>query len=201
MQSFFGNGAYLNVDMSDVSRLIDFLRGIMTPEKFERLIYRTFGEVGKRSKTIISRAVRQEYAAQDGWIRSQIGQYQLTMGGEYPVTCKIPLKGAKGVLGRIFQASGRGGGITAKIVRGSASRLPRVMSNQGGNPPFMGRGALGGAVFTRRTKSRFPIVRVVGLAVPQMPLNRSAEQTQEQIINLCAQRLEHNFLYMLSSGR
>ena len=199
MASFLGGGAYLSVDMSDVSRLIEHLRGIMIRDQFERLLYRTFGEVGRRSKTIISRAVRQEYVAPDGWVQSQIGHYQLSMGGIMPVTCKIPLKGAKGVIGGRFPASGgrRGRPIMASIVRGARSRLPAVMVNQGGQPPFMS----GGVAFTRKTSARLPIVRVVGLAVPQMPLNRSAEETQNQILELAGKRLEHNFYYMLGGGR
>lgn len=199
MRSFLSGGAYLDVDMSDVSRLIDDLRGIMKRDQFERLIYRTFGEVGRRSKTIISRAVRQEYVAPDNWVQSQIGRYQLTMGGIMPVTCKIPLKGAKGVIGKQFPASGgrRGRPLMASIVRGARSRLPAVMQNQGGQPPFMS----GGVAFTRKTAARLPIVRVVGLAVPQMPLNRSAEETQDQILDLTARRLEHNFYFMLGGGR
>ena len=199
MQGYFGGGAYLKVDMSDVERLLDQLRGVMTREMFERLMYRTFGEVGRRSKTIISRAVRQEYAAQDGWIRQNILRYQLTMGGEFPVTCKIPLRGAKGVIGPRFKASGgrRGRALTATILRGKRSRLPSVMSHQGGQPPFMS----GGVAFTRRGASRLPIVRVVGLGVPQMPLNRSAEETADKILELTGNRLEHNFNFMLGSGR
>ena len=71
------------------------------------------------------------------------------------------------------------------------------MKNQGGQPPFMS----GGVAFTRKTAARLPIVRVVGLAVPQMPLNRSAEETQDQILDLTARRLEHNFYFMLGGGR
>ncbi len=200
MRSFInGSGAYLTVDMSDVSRLIDNLRGIMKRDQFERLIYRTFGEVGRRSKTIISRAVRQEYVAPDNWVKSQIERYQLTMGGAMPVTCKIPLKGTKGVIGKQFPASGgrRGRPLMASIVRGARSRLPAVMQNQGGQPPFMS----GGVAFTRKSAARIPIVRVVGLAVPQMPLNRSEERTQRQILELAEKRLEHNFYHILGSGR
>ena len=203
MRSFLGGGAYLSVDMSDVQRTIDLMRGVLTRQQFEQLLYRTFGEVGQRSKTIISRAVRQDYVAPDGWIRSQIDRYQLSFGGFAPVTCKIPLKGAKGVIGQRFPASGGSGRrygrrrITASIVRSGRSRLPAVMRNQGGNPPFMSNGV----AFTRRTEARLPIVRVAGLGVPQMPLNRSADETQDQILELCGNRLEHNFMYMFGSGR
>lgn len=196
-------GAWLNVDMGDVARLIEDLRGILTRDQFERLLYRTFGEVGRRSKTIISRAVRKDYVAQDGWIQSNIMRPQLSMGIAGGVECRIPLNGAKGVIGQRFPASGGTGRrygrrrITASIVRSGRSRLPAVMKNQGGNPPFMVRGV----AFTRRTPERFPIVRVAGLGVPQMPLNRSADEVQDKIVELTGQRLEHNFMFMFGSGR
>lgn len=199
--SYVNGGAYLQVDMGDVARMIDDMRGILTRDQFERLLYRTFGEVGRRSKTIISRAVRQDYVAQDGWIRAQIMRPQLSMGGD--VQCRIPIKGTKGVIGQRFPASGGSGRkygrrrISASIVRTGRSRLPAVMKNQGGNPPFMS----GDVAFTRRTEARLPIVRVVGLGVPQMPLNRSSDEVQDQILDLCGRRLEHNFMHMFGSGR
>ena len=195
-------GAWLNVDMGDVARTIEYLRGILTRDQFERLLYRTFGEVGRRSKTIISRAVRRDYVATDGWIQAGIMRPQLSMGGAFGVECRIPLKGAKGVIGQTFPASGGSGRrygrrrITASIVRSGRSRLPAVMRNQGGNPPFMA----GGVAFTRRTAARLPIVRVAGLGLPQMPLNRSADEVQDQILQLAGQRLEHNFMHMFGSG-
>ncbi len=194
-----GVNANLNVDMSDLQRVIDFLRGIMTQEQFERLLYRTFGEVGRKSKTIIARAVRQEYEAPYGWVQSNIGHYQLSMGGAMPVTCKIPLKGARGVIGPRFKASGgrRGRPLVASIVKGAKSRLPAVMEHQGGQPPFMN----GGVAFTRKTSARLPIVRVVGLAVPQMPLNKSKPETEQQLLDYAGKRLEHNFYFMLGGGR
>ena len=195
-RSFLGGGAYMSVDLGDLARVIDLLRGVMTREQFERLMYRTFNEVGRRSKTLISRAVRQDYVAQDGWIRSQIMRPQLSMGGG--VQCRIPINGAKGVIGPRFPASGgRRGRITASIVRAGRSRLPAVMANQGGNPPFMS----GGVAFTRRTEARLPIVRVVGLGVPQMPLNRSEDETRRLLLEYTGQRLEHNFMFMFGSGR
>lgn len=199
--SFVGGGAYFRVDMGDVARLIEDLRGILTREQFERLLYRTFNEVGRKSKTLISRAVRQDYVAQDGWIRAQIMRPQLSMGGG--VQCRIPLKGTKGVIGPRFPASGGSGRrygrarISASIVRSGRSRLPAVMRNQGGNPPFMS----GGVAFTRRTEARLPIVRVAGLGVPQMPLNRSEDETVRLLLEYTGQRLEHNFMYMFGSGR
>lgn len=192
-------GAYLNVDTGDLARTIDYLRGIMTRDQFERLMYRTFGEVGRRSRKIISDAVRQEYTAPVAFIKAGIGRYQLSMGAG--VECRIPLKSVKGVIGQTYRAGGGRRWISASIVRSGRSRLPRVMRNQGGNPPFFRPHHQGGVVFTRRTAARLPIVRVVGLGVPQMPLNRAEDETRERILDLAWRRLEHNFYFMLGGGR
>ena len=195
--SFVGGGAYLDVDMSEVQQTINLMRGILTRQQFEQLMHRTFREVGNRSRTLISREVVQDYAVTRTWVRSQIGNYRLTMGGFSGVTCTIPLSGHKGSIGGRFSANWvRGGRMTASIIRGSISTLPTVMKNQGGNPPFMANGV----GFTRRTKARLPIVRVVGLGVPQMPLNRSADDVQDRILEIAGQRLEHNFLFMFGKG-
>ncbi|MBR3740579.1 MAG: hypothetical protein IKN04_08975 [Clostridia bacterium] len=202
-RSFLGKGAYLDVDMSDVQQKIALLRGVLKREAFERLLHRTFNEVGNRSKTIIAREVTQDYAVTPAWVRSQIERYRLETGWFYGVKCIIPLKGHKGSIGGRFRAAGGRMSIplVAWIKRGEMGYLPTAMKNQGGNPPFMGTGKIDGVAFTRRTKDRLPIVRVVGLGVPQMPLNRSADHVQDAILELAGNRLEHNFEHMLGSGQ
>lgn len=198
MRSFVsGGGAGLYVDMSDVQKKIDMLRGILTRQQFEQLMYRTFGEAGRKSKVLIAKEVYKDYVVTQKWVKSQIGGYKLTFGGSSPVTCTIPLRGHKGSIGGRFRANGsRRSGITASVVRSGRSRLPDVMKNQGGNPPFMAHGV----AFTRRTKERLPIVRVVGLGVPQMPLNRSEDEMQDALLDYVGKRLEHNFMFMLGKG-
>lgn len=198
MRSFISGNPPIYVDMSELESTIEHLRLVLTRDQFEKVMYRTFGEVGRRSKTMIGREVVQDYAVTQQWVKSQIGSYQLSFGGEFPVTCKIPLKGHKGSIGGRFALSSparsrRQGRVRARIVRAGVSTMPQKMDNQGGNPPFVANGV----AFTRRTKARFPIVRVVGLGVPQMPLNRSAEKVQDALLDYAGQRLEHHFQRMI----
>lgn len=202
-----GDGAWLKIDMSELYATTETLRMILTKSQFQKLMHRTFKEVGERSKPIISREVVKDYAVTQKWVKEQIGSYRLGAGLMGGITCIIPLKGAKGSIGGRFHASGGSGGkhqrrkITANIVTAKKSELPPKMKNQGGNAPFINRasGKLGGAAFTRRTKARFPIVRVVGLGVPQMPLNRSADKVQDEILELAGKRLEHNFMHLMNT--
>lgn len=180
------------VDMSDVKATFDLLQGILTREQFERLMFRTFNEVGKKSRTLISTEVRKEYEAPAGWVKAQIQHFRLTFGGGFPVTCIIPISSTKGVIGPRFKLSAKKRKVSAKIVKGGVSDLPKKLPAQGGNPPFV----WGGVAFTRRTKNRFPIVRVVALAVPQMPMNRSKPGVTNALLEYTQQRLEHNFIRM-----
>ena len=201
MRSFISGNPPIYVDMSELESTIEHLRLVLTRDQFEKVMYRTFGEVGRRSKTMIGREVVQDYAVTQQWVKSQIGSYQLSFGGEFPVTCKIPLKGHKGSIGGRFALSSparsrRQGRVRARIVRAGVSTMPQRMDNQGGNPPFVANGV----AFTRRTKARFPIVRVVGLGVPQMPLNRSEEKVKDALLDYAGQRLEHHFQRMIKGN-
>lgn len=199
MQSFIsGSGAYLDIDISDLSDTIEMMRATLTEAQFKRLMYRTFAEAGRKSKTMIAREVQQDYVVTQAWVKSQIRPFRLTFGGAFPVTCTIPISSHKGSIGGRFKASGgrRGRRISAAIVRAGRSTLPDEMKNQGGNPPFMS----GGVAYTRRTKNRYPIVRVVGLGVPQMPMNRSRVKVERVLLEYIGNRLEHNFGHMFGGG-
>lgn len=189
---------WLYIDTSELDGTINTMRAAMTPEAFEKLMYRTLKEVGNRAKTPIARAVQEQYEVTQQWVKSAMGSPRLSVGGG--VQCVIPINGHRGSIGGRFHASGgrrrKGSGtklpIRAHIVKGQTSIMPDTMAHQGGNPPFM----VNGVAFTRKTEARGPIVRVVGLGVPQMPINRSKPKVEKEILNLAEKRLEHNF-YML----
>ena len=143
-----------------------------------------------------------------GWIASAVEDTNKGF-----MSCTIPIVGSKGGLGEVFPAGGGysavtisrttksgkrvqyermmkkkgakgGGSVVAHIVKAGLSRLPATLPNQGGNPPFMA----GGVVKTRRTSRKFPIVRVMGLAVPQMADTRAAKD----IYKMAEQELDKN---------
>ena len=163
-----------------------------------------FNEVGNHGRSVISQAVPLDYSVTRAWVRGQIGRASIRTGGFSGVTCSIPINGHKGTIGGRFSAEGgyQGRPIRARIMRIGMTTLPRVMRNQGGNPPFINptSARLNGVAFTRRTNARNPIVRVVGLGAPQMPLNQSAEYVQENLLDYAIRRLEHNFDYMITKG-
>ena len=68
--------------------------------------------------------------------------------------------------------------------------MPAKMEHQGGQPPFM----IGKVAFTRKYANKsHPIVHVVGLGVPQMPINKSREDVEKAIRKVVETRLVHHF--------
>lgn len=192
---------YLYVDASELTGLLDSMADQLTPGNFDRLMRRTLNEVGKRSKKPIREAVQMEYEAPFGWVNRGI-KNAIISGGGGTVLCTIPLMGEKGNIGSTFGARGGARGwnppkysVTARIVKGASSKLPDSMSHQGGQPPFRNT-AFSGLTFTRAGKDRLPIERVSGLALPQMPMNRAREETEDRILELTEKRVIHNFSHM-----
>lgn len=212
---------YLYVDASELSDLLQMMASRLTPGQFDRLMRRSLNEVGKRGKKIIREAIQMEYYASTAWVNRSIRGAKIEGGGG-SILCRIPVISEKGGIGGEFSAGGGAYGwnpppyrITAQIVKSGTSTLPPEMTHQGGQPPFRNIGERttykknpnkklkrpmvtkkskgGSGVFTRAGKSRLPIEKVSGIAVPQMPLNRSRGVTENRIIALAEKRVVHNF--------
>lgn len=206
-------GQYLNIDVSQARETIDALRAVHSEHEMNQLLYRAFNRTGGRVKTILRQQLPQDYEVTPGWVGSQVGSPNTTIGiGGFGVSCSIPINGKRGSIGGRYSATGGAHGwnalkrkrykISAKIINGKGSTLPTEMKNQGGNPPFRNLGSkLGKATFTRVGKERLPIARVVGIGVPQMPLNRSKEDVQEDIMDTLMKRLEHEHAFLISKCR
>ena len=189
----------LYIDISELDDTIKFMKDVLEPDKFESFMYRTIKEVGKKVETLTPKAVQKEYEVTQRWVKGAMEKPQMSVGDG--VQCIIPINGERGDIGDPFKASGghrskRGYKLKlrAHIVKGQRSTLPEKMSHQGGQPPWINSElAKGKHAFTRLTKERLPIAKVVGLGVPQMPLNRSKAEIQQKTIEYMKQRLEHNF--------
>lgn len=215
---------YLYIDASELTELLDSMASKLTAREFDMLMRRSLNEVGKRSKKIIREAIQAEYYASTSWVNSSIHSAQIEGGGG-SILCRIPIISEKGDIGGQFSAAGGAYGwnpppyrITAQIVKDGTSTLPPEMSHQGGQPPFRNIGERttykknpkrklkkpiveksgkgGGIVFTRAGKNRLPIEKVSGIAVPQMPLNRSRGITESRILSLTETRVVHNFSHL-----
>ena len=44
-------------------------------------------------------------------------------------------------------------------------------------------------------------MKVVGIAIPQMPMNRSQEEVQQDILDYMKERMEHEIQRLMAGGR
>lgn len=168
----------LYIDASHAIGVVNDLAKKLAPGQANELLRLTLVDVGRKSKTIMSDHVVEDYVVPRGWVAGQIGHPKMR-----GLTVIIPVRGSRGGIGQIYPIAGYSGSgkkrrVRANIVRSGVSTLPVTMDHQGGNPPFIAKGK----VFTRKTKSPRPIVRVVGLAVPQMPMNRSKVKIENSLL-------------------
>ena len=201
-------GVYLHVDISSAKETIEALRDLHTEKEFRNIVYSAFKRTGEYTRTAVKRIVPHDYEVTQKEVYKHIGSARTKFGGGgIGVSCCIPIDGKRLTIGGTFKASGGAPGwsvrkgkrykITARIAKGQKSTLPSEMKHQGGYPPFINTSAakLNGVAFTRTGKKtkdgKDAIAKVVGIGVPQMPMNRSEDEVQEAIANKLIERLEH----------
>lgn len=146
------------VDISEVKKLTNSMKRKLTPAEFDKLMFRTMNEVGRRAKAPIKRAVIKKYEVSANWAAAGI-KVPRVHGGGGNVYCDIPLKGPKGHIGGTFAAQGGHYGwhppkyrISAHIIKGKTSVLPTAIAGQGGQPPFRNMGGGGKAFIGKSLK-------------------------------------------------
>lgn len=199
---------FLNIDISRAEETIEALRELYTEEEFRRIVYSAFKQTGHFTRTAVKRIIPRYYNVTQTTVYNHIKEPKTEFGGGgIGVSCSIPIDGARMTIGGTFKAKGGAAGwnvkkgkrykIRAQIVRGQKSVLPEEMEHQGGYPPFINKSApkLHGVAFTRTgrktKKGTDEIVRVVGLGVPQMPMNRAEKEVQRAVVDKLIERLEH----------
>lgn len=206
------SGTYfdIEIDASEVKNEIDFLKTHMTHHQFVNAMYTVFRQTGNHVGTILKQDLPTHYYVTSKEIGAVVQKPIMSVAGEQ-VGCTIPLRGPKKSIGGGFTAKGSAKGwqsvrkkytVSAKIVKGSVSKLPQKMDSYGGMPPFRNiPSKLGSVAFTRSGKSRLPIMKVVGIAVPQMPMNRSRADVERDIVEYLQNRLDHRIQALLNNGR
>lgn len=200
----------LEIDASDLKDKINMLRGAMTDEQFKRAMYGVFKRTGSHVKRILRSDLPHQYEVKPSAVSAAVQRPQVTMGA-IGVGCAIPIRDARGSIGGRYRASGGAHGwnslrrkyrVKARIVKGRASTLPANASAYGGYPPFRNLGSsLGGLTFTRRSKARGPIEKMVGIAIPQMPMNRSQADVQKDIKVYMERQINQRIGQLLRTGR
>lgn len=198
-------GATVYVDISHLQGTIQGMRDVLAPDRFHEVMRRTFNDAGRKVKSIVRKEVPKDYNVTASWAGDAVGWPK-----QQGIGVVIPIKGKRGSIGGLYSASGPRGRprkgvktkIYAKIVRAGRSTLPDTLPHQGGQPPFFlpGVGSRNNRiVMTRKFANKpKPIVRVVGLGVPQMPINKSREDVQDEIRKVIETRLVHHYQIMIN---
>lgn len=183
-------GVDIRIDASQALQVLDEAQKLLSTEKAEQMLRYTLVDVGRKTKTIVGRMVREDYHVKHGWVTDKVGHPQVEDNGN-GLSVVIPIRGARGGIGMVYPLYRKNTKrkIRAKIVKSGVSELPKKMDHQGGNPPFIAKGK----VFTRKTGKPYPIVRVVGLGVPQMPLNRSQKKIEKALMDEMERSVTRHF--------
>lgn len=208
---------YMKIDISRAKETLDSLRAVHTEREFRNIVYSAFKQTGKFTRTRVKRAIPLDYEVTEKEVYKRIGMAKTTIGGGgIGVSCCIPIKGTRLSIGGGFPAAGGAPGwsakgkrykISAQITKQKASILPDAMEHQGGYPPFINTAApdLNGVAFTRTGKKtkdgKDAIAKVVGIAVPQMAINRSEDRIQKAVADKLIERLEHEHKWRIEKCR
>lgn len=172
-------GTDIYLDATQALQTLGEAREILSPEENNRLLRLVLVDVGRKTKTVIKETVVKDYEVKQNWVADKVGFPEVEDGKGLKVV--VPVRGARGSIGMVYPIYGRRKmkrRLRARIVKSDITVLPEKMEHQGGNPPFVADNVM----YTRRTKKSHPIVRVVALGVPQMPINRSQEEIEKQLI-------------------
>lgn len=195
---------YLEVDATDLNERLDRLQKIVTAENMERAVAKIFRQTASHVKRVLGKDIPPQYHVTSTEVRGAVGAPRIS--GR---SCTIPIKGKRRSLGGSGYAIAGGFPgwnpppyrITAKIVKSGTSTLPERAKSYGGQPPFRNTKASGGVAshaFTRSGKARLPIEKMAGIAIPQMPTNRSKPAVEADIMEFLAKKVEQRIQYELS---
>lgn len=195
---------YMRIDISSLSGKLESMKAALSKENYAKAVYRALKRAGQHSKTLVAREIRQDYHIAYGKVLKTIRNPIIRVRG-YDVSCILPIiKNREPIGGGGFAYTTRGG-VAAKIVKTGKSMLP----TKGGRPHFAVKSK--GRVYVRMAGSektyhklkrskktgkvyalrRQPIAPAVGIGIPQMPLTRSKDRIQDQVLIKMAERLEH----------
>lgn len=195
---------YLEIDASNLTSELERLKSVMKPEQFDRCMYRIFSRTGRHVRKVLKADLPRQYHIRPGEVSSAVKSARVH-GGALSTGCTIPVVAPRRSIGKPgFSAAGGAHGwrsvrrkyrVTSAIVKAGRSTLPQNMSSYGGQPPFRNLSApkLNRLTFTREGKERLPIRKVEGIAIPQMPMNRSEADVQEDIRTFMEERMRHEF--------
>ena len=188
------------IDATEVLAMTEKMRDVLSADNFNKVMARTYKRVAGGVGTILSSELPKKYEVKAGAVGAAVGKPQIE-----GITCRIPIKGTRWHIGGQFKVVGARGRprkgaplvVRARIVKSGVSTLPKNLPEwEFGQPVFL----INKVAFARRFKhSKKPIMPVVGIGIPQMPLNRSREDFMAELKTRLEKELTHQFDWMMRS--
>lgn len=200
----------ITIDSSDFWDKVNRLKAVMTEEKFEQAMYGIFQRTGRHVSGILRKDLPPKYEVKAGEISAAVKSPQLSMGFG-GVGCSIPIRAVRGKIGSDYKASGGAHGwnnvkygrkyrVKAKIIKGKQSQLPEKWHS--GYPPFRNLGSkLNNLTYARSSKARGPIMKLTGIAIPQMPMNLARPEVEQDIKEYLEKQMEERFMALMRIGK
>ena len=205
-----------SVDASEVEHLIKTMESVLTPERFQRVMYGIYKRTGNKVKKILKDDLPPKYEARPGEINNVVKNPKISGGITGGYGCNIPLIDKRKKLGRgrsqTFPARGgahgwnipkKGYKVSATIVKGQKSVLPETIPAIGWKP-FRNYNAakLNDLIFARVSQDPHAKIKpVTGIAIPQMPMNRARPEVEKDIEQFFEQRVYHEFDRLIGTIR
>ena len=201
-------GFEIEVDASDLKRKIDMLKNGMSPQRFNRAMYTIFNRTGRHVSAILRKDLPQQYAITPGAITKAVKTPRITSGFG-SVGCIIPVVDPRRFIGNEYKASGGAHGwnnirprrrkykVKAQVLAGGQSTLPDKWHT--GYPPFRNL-SMNKQAYARTSKARGPLKKITGISIPQMPMNRSEPDVQQDIKEYLEREIEHRLWWMMNGG-
>lgn len=194
----------LKLDLSEFHDAIKEYQLRLDFASFDRGMKNTFYDLKTRFRTPIYRALASEYYVKRKEVYAALGKlkYRSSVG---EISCWYDVKGKRksiggGRKGSLKNGRYRTGTFYAKIVKSGENPLPTD-----GRRPHFARNSTGSIIVIHPDKFKVENVRpgtkrvlrkritsAVSLAIPQMPLNRSKDEVEKQILKIAMERLTHN---------
>lgn len=188
----------LQVNIDGLDDVLNTYSAFLGRPKIEKIIKQTNLDTARRMKTMLKRLAANDYVVTQKWAAEQIGGWE----SSGRLGFKVPLKGARGVIGETFKANrinkkrkskkhpeadGRATTASVQIRRGAGrSHISTANKVQGGGPVFFA----GGTLYTRH---RGQTVRVVARSLPQIIVDSpTSEKVGEEMAEYMEKRLDHH---------
>jgi hypothetical protein len=207
---------FLRLDVSHLQHTIQEMLAGVSPEVGTRAIQLTVWDVGKKIKTLATRAIREEYNVAYGKVLHSMSNPRFKGHGA-SISCVINVTGE-----RIKIPNAGGGGrrkgfiFSRKNLRAKIAKGDEPLPSSGPKAHYVKRGGqvivFSGGKFTmmepfhtkNATAKKYPAKKKryrqgVGIAVPQMPMTRSAEKIRQEVSTMLPERLAE-YIVKVSNG-